>query len=230
MNEDYWPDFWRAHGEASSAADPQTQVLRTFAKQPIDEACWAKTLAWVRSELHLTEGHRLVDLCCGNGLFSRDFAGACAHLTAVDVSGDLLAGLNALALPSVVTKESDMRALDFPSDSFDRILLYAAVQYLSERECVALFEQMFDWIEPGGILYVGDVPDRSRMWNFFDNTERQQTYFGNVKKGEMIVGTWFDPEWLGNLCRAIGFSSVRIVPQPDFMIYKSFRYELVAVR
>jgi len=230
MKEDYWPIFWRKQGVKSGSLDHQSQVLRTLAKQPIDEKRWNSTLDMVRKQMQVEGGHRFLDLCCGNGLFTRYFASDCEQLLAVDISPDLLQGIGELELSKVETLECDMRLLDFSENSFDRILLYAAVQYLDPAEVIQLFERMAVWLEPGGILYLGDVPDRKRLWNFFNNSERQSTYFQNIRNGEAIVGTWFEPEWLIKLGYYAGFSEVRIIEQPDYMIYHTYRYEVVLVR
>ncbi|WP_077529034.1 class I SAM-dependent methyltransferase [Vreelandella utahensis] len=230
VNKDYWATFWRDHGVKSSDSDAQSQVLRTHNKQPIDEKRWISTLNTVRKHLQMTGGHRMLDLCSGNGLFARHFAPDCDWLLAVDISPDLLRSLDQLDISNVETIESDMRAVDFPADTFDRILLYAALQYLEPSEAIKLLERAAGWLEPGGILYLGDVPDRNQLWNFFNTKEREAHYFRNLRDGEAIVGTWFDSEWLCRLGYFAGFSEVRIIEQPEFMIYHTFRYEAVLIR
>lgn len=230
MKADYWTSFWRDHGAKIKGADVHSQVLRTIGKQPIEEKRWNSTLSMVREHMSMTGGHRMLELCCGNGLFARHFAPDCDHLLAVDISPDLLHGLGDLGLDSVDTLESDIRNLDFLESSFDRILFYAALQYLSPAETVMLFERMAIWLEPGGILYVGDVPDRTRIWSFFNNDERQAAYFRNVRDAQAVVGTWYEQDWLQRLGFYAGFSEVRIIEQPPYMINHSHRYEVVLVR
>lgn len=230
MKKNYWTEFWRDQGANSRDSDPQSQVLRTFSKQPLDDQRWCSTLRMVREQMEMVGGHRMLDLCCGNGLFTRHFARDCDRLLAVDISPDLLVNLEGLGLDGVETLESDVRAVDFPQDTFDRILLYAAVQYLEPSDVVRLFERMAVWLEPSGILYVGDVPDQARIWRFFDNDERQAAYFRNVRDGEAIIGTWFDAEWLRRLGLYAGFREVEIIDQPNYMLYHTFRYEAVFTR
>ena len=227
---DYWINFWRDQGAKSRNLDAQSQVLRTHFKHPIDEKSWGSTLNMVRDYMEMIGGHRMLDLCSGNGLFARHFAPYCNWLLAVDISHDLLHSLDQLSLGNVETLESDMRALDFPANTFDRILLYAALQYLEFSEAIKLFERIAAWLEPGGILYLGDIPDRNQLWTFFNTDERQANYFRNLRDGEAIVGTWFDAEWLQRLGYFAGYSEVRIIPQPEFMIYHTFRYEAVLIR
>mgnify|MGYP000249802010 CR=1 FL=1 len=124
MKRNYWTEFWRDQGANSRGADPQSQVLRTSCKQPIDDQRWRSTLGMVREQMKMIGGHKMLDLCCGNGLFARHFACDCERLLAVDISPDLLGMVEELKLDGVETLESDMRTVDFPQNTFDRILFY----------------------------------------------------------------------------------------------------------
>lgn len=230
MSDDRWPDFWRAHGRDTANADAQTQVLRTFNKQPIDQRRWAFTLAELDRSFPIGVDDDVLDLCCGNGLFTAHFAPRCKSVTSVDISPDLLAALDQRALPNVRTHCADMRAADFPDGSFSRILLYAAVQYIEHGECVALFQRMARWLRPGGALFVGDIPDSARLWRFYNTPERRKLYFENLRHGRDVVGTWFSAEWMEQLCLATGFSAAAMVPQHPDLIYAHFRFDLVATR
>ncbi|HKX46392.1 MAG TPA: class I SAM-dependent methyltransferase [Planctomycetota bacterium] len=230
MRRDYWTEFWRAHGRKADALDPQTQVLRTYAKRPIDPERWERTVLFVERELRLGPDARLLDLCCGNGLFTERFAPHCAAVTAVDVAPELVARVEQAGLPNVEARVADVREVDFEDGSFDRVLVYAAIQYLDPREAVELLVRAARWLAPGGLLYLGDVPDAARRWVFFDTPEREAVHFDNLRAGTAIIGTWFEREWLAKACRYAGFESARALDQPPEMIYSSFRFELVATR
>lgn len=230
MKADYWADFWCRYSKTARYADSQTQVLRTYAKEPIDNERWELTVEFVQKNMHLVGSHNILDLCCGNGLLTRRLAPQASQILAVDISLDLLRKIEALGIENVQTLTSDIRMLKFAKNKFDRILFYAAIQYLTPEEVVPLFQRMASWLEPGGILYIGDVPDSTRIWNFFNSPERREKYFDNIKSGEPVVGTWFDPSWLMHLGFYAGFSDVAILDQPEFMIYSNFRYDVVLTR
>ena len=169
----------------------------------------------------------MLDLCCGNGLFVRHFSEHSDRIVALDISPSLLEKLDELKLKGVETIEADMRLVSFPENSFDRILLYAAIQYLSTKEVLALFHSLVRLLKPHGLLYVGDIPDKQRLCNFYNTEARRATYFENLAQGKDIVGTWFEPIWLQHLGRLVGFSDVRIIYQPEYMIYNHYRFEAV---
>jgi ubiquinone/menaquinone biosynthesis C-methylase UbiE len=225
MSEHYWSQFWIEHGENSVSSHPQAQVFRTLNKQPIDEQNWEETLAHIQDALALKSADRALDLCGGNGLIGSKLAEQCANVVIVDIAEGLLAHVDEGA-SNVQCIQGDMRAVEFEDQSFDAVLCYAALQYLTLEEAILLFERMYKWLTPGGRLFVGDIPDANKQWGFFNSPERQAAYFDNVKAGRPIVGTWFDRQWLTNLATHSGFSSVETLDQPDTQIYSWFRFDL----
>ncbi len=205
-------------------------MLRTLNKQPISPELWHHTLDDLARHFPVDAGDDLLDLCCGNGLFAAHFAESCRSVTAVDVSDSLLERLRAMALPNVTVESADIRKLRLAPGRFSRVLVYAGIQYLSEAECVSLMRRMFDWLRPGGILFVGDIPDRELMWTFYDTPERRAAYFENCLAGEDVVGTWYGRDWLEHLALDSGFREADALSQDPKLIYSHFRFDLRCVR
>ncbi len=228
MKKLYWTKFWKEYGSESSGKDPQTQVLRTLNKQPIDAERWARTLRFIENALQLNAGDSTLDLACGNGLITRMLAERCRSVTAVDISSDLLAEIDASWHLKIRKLQMDIRDCAFPAASFDKIVLYAGLQYLNDQEALILWEKAYSWLRPGGIFFLGDVPDRGLMWEFFNTEEREHIYFTRMKAGEPIVGNWYNRDFLFKLARYVGFAKVRVIPQERYMIYSKFRFDLLA--
>ena len=225
-----WVEFWQRHGSSSETEDEQTQVLRTYSKEPISQQRWAQTLGYVASQVYVSHDDVMLDLCSGNGLFAEYFSPRCRGITAVDISSHLLEKLKQRKLSNVKIVQSDIRDLSFSKGVFSRILLYAGIQYLNEVETIVLFKNMFNWLKPGGFIYIGDIPDRSRLWKFYNTKERQALYFNNQLTGRDVVGTWFDSTWLVKLSEQTGFESAQVHQQPKEQIYAHFRFDLKAQR
>jgi cyclopropane fatty-acyl-phospholipid synthase-like methyltransferase len=227
MSDSYWTSYWTDHGLNSTGHHPQARVHRTLNKEPISEAKWQETIGHIQSNLSLEPQHRLLDLCGGNGLIARALADQCDSVTIVDLSECLLREFDAEPIANVVTRQADLRQVQFPPSSYDRILLYAALQYLSPSEAVTVFQRMCDWLKKDGVLFLGDIPDARLQWKFYDTPERQSDYFAKLQAGQPIVGTWFDRDWLSRLAAHCGFKSFEIVPQPQDQIYSWFRFDMV---
>lgn len=229
MTADYWTTFWRHHGSCSQTADPQSQVLRTLQRQPIADDAWRSTLSYIIAQLDLAPQNATLDLCGGNGLIASEIAKYCQQVIVVDISPDLLRIAETQA-KNINVLTADMRAVDFPLARFDRILCYAALQYLDPAETIQLFEKAYDWLQPGGIFFVGDIPDAALQWRFFDTDERREAYFENLKCGRPVVGTWFDSAWLTQLASHVGFTNLKCLKQPDDQIYSWFRFDFRCVK
>lgn len=223
MKDNYWVDFWKNYTANNKENDEQSQVLRTLNKKPISNELWGFTLNEIDKNFIVSENDSVLDLCSGNGLLSKHFVAKGAKVTAVDVSDELLKNL--IDTPNVKTISSDIRLLDFNDNTFDKIIIYAGIQYLTNKEVVALIKKMHRWLKPIGELYIGDIPNSNKLWAFYNNEKRQEVYFNNLLEGKSIVGNWFEKEWFDKLTNYIGFSNGEFFPQNEKLIYANFRFD-----
>lgn len=229
-HSDYWIEFWKKHGELSLGKDEQTQVLRTLNKKPISPNQWNFTLASVEKHFKVEPQDKILDLGCGNGLFTKFFSPRCEHLTAVDISKELLDKLDTEKYPNVEPILSDIRNIDFAENRFSKVIIYAAIQYLTYQETVLLFEKIYKWLMPGGIFFIGDIPDYRKKWEFYNSEDRQKVYFDKIKRGEPLIGTWYDPEFFDKLGLYSGFSKWEFIPQESGLIYSGIRFDFKFVK
>ncbi len=173
------------------------------------------------SSMRLSAGHSVLDLCCGAGLFSIPISDAVSNVTAVDFAQPLVDRVNS----HNKAIQGDVIEAKFPQAKYDRVVIYAGIQYFSYRDIVRLVERIYTLLAPGGSLFLGDVPDQSRIWNFFNSPEREGVYFDTVKNEKPIIGTWIDPSWLEKLSRHLGFSKFTFIEQPKDFPYTHYRFD-----
>lgn len=227
MISDYWIDFWQTYAKKNKNKDLHTQVLRTYNKEPIDPEVWDLTLDKIMESLDLAINDTVLDLCCGNGLLAKPFSKRCSSVTAVDISKDFIEKINKKEYPNIKPIVKDIRKIKFSESSFTKVIIYAGLQYLNYEESLKLLVSIYKWLKSEGVLYIGDIPDRNKLWNFYNNEERVAVYFNNLKKQSCIVGTWFEQDWLTRLAEYCGFSMVEIVPQDSRLIYSHFRFDMI---
>jgi SAM-dependent methyltransferase len=228
QKNEHWARFWSEYQTDVANKDEQSQVLRTRNKQPIDQRKWEITLDTVGQQLELQSDDTLLDLCCGNGLFTAAFGPNIAGVEAVDISPVLTGRLAARVLPNVRVSTSDMRDAQFAQQSFSKVLWYAGIQYIDESDIVTMVRRIRGWMKPGAILMIGDIPDRAKLWDYFNDDTRLAAYFDGLEERKPIIGSWLDAVWLERLCIASGFASAEAVPQNKELIYADFRYDLIA--
>lgn len=225
MDKDYWIHFWNEYAASSVNKDEQSQVLRTLNKKPISKKLWDYTLTKIDETFKVVEGDYVLDLCSGNGLISKHFVDKGASVVAVDISKNLLNNLK--DIKEIKTINSDIRELEFDKNAFDKIIIYAGIQYLNDKETVHLMQNIYAWLKPNGIVFIGDIPDLSKRWNFYNTKERHKVYFENMLNDISIVGNWFEESWFQNLGFYLNFEKGERLDQDEKLIYSSFRFDFL---
>jgi ubiquinone/menaquinone biosynthesis C-methylase UbiE len=232
----YWENHWNA---PCKTADAQSQVGRTCKKRPVDAGIFVRTLDFVADKMHMDKDSRLLDLCCGNGMFALPFSRKIRHVTAVDFSAPLLSvlekNIEKEKIQNIEIQHGDINCFT-PDENkkFTHVILYFALQHFSESETIRLFEMVRHAFEApcsagGGVFYIGDIPDRARLWCFADTQEYRRMYFDSVRNGEPAIGTWFLKEDLLALAEYAGFRHAEIIEQPAWQINSRYRFDMRCV-
>jgi len=221
-----WRKYWQS-ADVLRESHPQKQVGRTINKQPIAQGQWEETLDFISSYLAPTSKEVLLDLCAGNGLLSVFFAKRMQQVVAVDISADLLSKIDTEAYKNIKTVHSDVLDLEYPSASFDKALMYFSLQHFSLREAILVIKKVYDMLKPGGVFYIGDIPDAARMWHFFNNQERENAYFASLLEEQPIIGQWFEKAFVEKAASFAGFSDVQIIGQPDYQVNSHYRFDVL---
>lgn len=226
--DDYWAKFWSEYNFDANNVDEQSQVFRTRNRVPIDQDAWEYTVELIAKHMQFKSNDILLDVCCGNGLFTQAYSDLVKSITAVDISDPLINALKSKNIGNVEAFSDDIRNISFPESSFSKVLWYAGIQYLSESDIVNYLKELSLWMKPNGILFIGDIPDRQKLWNYFNTTDRVSLYFDGIGSQKPIIGTWLDPNWIKALCLSLGFRKVKIIQQDSKLIYSDFRYDIIA--
>lgn len=225
--DDFWKEFWIGHGQANVSSDLQSQVLRTINKQPISEKEFQAILKDIEKKIDIKGNDSVLDLCCGNGLITMFLAPKCKSITGVDFSEELTLQIDLEKHPNIFIVIDDIREVEFANESFDKMIMYAGLQYLTHKETIRFFESAIRWLKKGGTFLVGDIPDSNHLWDFSNNEERQAAYFDALKMNTPFIGTWFETQWLMNLGKYAGFKRVDILAQPAYLPYSHYRFDLL---
>lgn len=222
----YWKRYWEQHASQTAADDPFRQVLRVANKIPMDQEQFRLVSEHIRDLLELDQQSSLLDLCCGNGLLSAALEAHCKDIVAVDFCEDLLARVRERTTHRTSTVQADALAVEFPPGTFDRVVVAAALQHFEPPEVVRLLTRIHGFLRPGGILLITDIPDRDRLWDFFDSPAREEAYFQHQEQGKPILGTWFDRAWMMKLGRYAGFAEASSLDQPSEFLYAHYRFDV----
>jgi SAM-dependent methyltransferase len=114
---------------------------------------------------HLKPGMSLLDVGCGPGTITNDFAALVTpgEVTALEVSEDVLAvARSGIREPNVRLVVGDVYALDFPDDTFDVVHAHQVLQHLSDP--AAALREMHRICRPGGLVAARDGDYAAFTW------------------------------------------------------------------
>jgi cyclopropane-fatty-acyl-phospholipid synthase len=102
----------------------------------------------------LADGQTILDLGCGWGSLSLWAAERFpnSRVTAVSNSATQRAFIEARAPKNLTVRTSDVRRLDLPAGSFDRVVSIEMFEHM--RNYAALLRNIAGWLKPGGALFV----------------------------------------------------------------------------
>ena len=175
--KDFWTNYWLTNKIVNNE-NIHAKVGRTIKGVPIEENLWERTLIDLEQTIDLNTDDLVLDIAAGSGAISLPFSKKVRSITANDISEKLLENLKGHV--NIQTLVCDARDLDFQENSFSKIIIYFAIQHFDEMESLELMKKSFRWLKPNGILYIGDIPDVSKKFVFFNNKEREQAYFNSI--------------------------------------------------
>ncbi len=205
-----WKACYEARVANSDPTDHLGQVGHTVNGAPISEADFAALRDQIADLLALGPQDRLLDLCCGNGLFTQPLAQHVAMACGADLSPELIrvARLGHPA-PNLDYVELDACSADCLADRdeapFTRVLIYAAWQHFDQVSGAKVLTAIKRITTPDSRILLGFVLDAALKDSFFDTPERRAAHETHVAAGTDLFGVWWDRGDLASLAADCGF-------------------------
>lgn len=190
----------------------------------------------ILEKLQVEKEDVVLDVCCGNAALTRRIAPHCKLIHGVDFSEEMIRSGESVVrdagLFNVQLKLMDALMIDdfFSADTFDKSYCYFSFQYFNARKRLMLLEKLSKVTHRKGWIFIGDVPDRTRMWNFYKTPK--QFYREKIarmikfKEGECDLGWWVHPQEIIDWCesRRLGVS---VLKQNEELPHSHYRFDVL---
>ena len=229
-----WKAYYDARVPGFDAKDHLGQVGHTVNGAPIPQDHFAALLEQNAGLLDLGPKDRLLDLCCGNGIFSRPLAQRVQVACGADISTEMIRVARAdHAAPNLRYAVMDARQAaglkTCPEAPFTRVLLYGAWQHFDPVTGQEVLAALREITTPDARILLGFVPDLALKDRFFDTPARRAAHAAHVAAGTDMFGTWWDRGVLSALCGDLGFDC-RFADLPPQVHAASYRFHALLAR
>ena len=169
----YWKSYWN-----KSALDKSlfNQVQRGSNKERENLLLIEPHLVEL---LSLSTTDTLLDVCCGNGLITKQLSKYCNTVLGIDFSPLLINSAKQNTRDSNVEYLlGDATSLtEFTSEKFDKIMLNFSFQYFNFKDGLKVVSEMKKLLKPNGIILLGDIPDNKYFWSYYNTFAKRVYYF-----------------------------------------------------
>ncbi|MCQ2959613.1 MAG: class I SAM-dependent methyltransferase [Bacteroidales bacterium] len=221
-----WEKYWNETSSLKSQ-DLQKQVGRTVLGKAISEELWSKTLDVLKDNLGIDKHSILLDLCCGNGALSIPFSAICLSIKSIDFSKHLTQTLKENSSTNNIDVIcGNILSVDY-GFGYSHAILYFSLQYFNEKETITILKKVYGVLKSGGVFYIGDIPDRMRLWHFANTKEFETQYFRSIEEDNPKIGNWFIKEDLMKMAEFCGFKEVHVIEQQEWMYNSHYRFDII---
>lgn len=171
---------------------------------------------WHHGKVHLLQsiefvrpGDRVLEAGCGSGNLGFSVAPTASAVTLIDFASPAVEFCRRLReerrLENVTVRECALDDMNFPDNSFDKIILADVIEHLEEpNRTLSAFHR---FLKPGGALFV-TTPNYHSLWPAVEwIIDRFQ--LTPPMRGEQHI-TFFDPRSLNSMMQTMGFREVKI--------------------
>lgn len=216
----YWKKYWNKVAESDS-------LLKQVQRDAIDAQQMEEICVHISQVIDLKATDELLDVCCGNGLISSALAENCTSVMGVDFSHKLIDQARESQKHNMHYVVEDALCLTNSIDQrFDKIVLYFSFQYFDFKQGLIVIGELKKLLKPGGVIYIGDVPNARYFWTYYDTFMKRLFYFKQWLFKQPKMGKFWSEQEVRALATANGLK-VEMRTQPNHLPHAHYRFDII---
>lgn len=221
-------NYWKDHYDQNTKLFRNSlckQVGKTVSGSEINQKQLDYITESITGSLHVGNTDTVIDLCCGNGLITRNVAGHAREITGIDFSKGLIkmAKTTSYAENIIYIVSDVLQVSPVYLENVKKFYMYEAIQHFTVEMFTRLLE-LLGPLEPEILLFIGSVPDEERLWYYYNTEEKKQFYLGRERENRPHMGKWWKKEELRQLSSQHGFS-VTFIEQNPLLYTSDYRFD-----
>jgi 2-polyprenyl-3-methyl-5-hydroxy-6-metoxy-1,4-benzoquinol methylase len=220
-------NYWNEYPAQFDETEFFKQVEYTVAGIPISSEYLNKMISDLKNALEINRDDNILDMCCGNGIITSQISKICNSVIGVDFSKYLIYIAKKYHKPDNVNYYCmsilDRKIRKLIHKPFTKIYMYSSLQYFTRPDLKRILEQIRDLSSSNAVIFIGEIPDKDRIWNFFNTDERRKNYLKNKKHN--AIGTWWKKEDIENICINNGFE-IQFLPLNELTETALYRFNI----
>ena len=201
-------DYWKEHFNENAAKYENSlfkQVDMTVNGKEADDIQLDLRVKCIIDNLSLKGSDILLDICCGNGMITSRLASYVSKIYAVDFSEGLINIANSTNKKENINYTTgNIISLDYSGfKGVNKICMPSCFQYLSIGDANIFMKNLS--VLNGISVYISNIPDKEKIWNYYNTDEKKAFYFQREKEGKPHIGTWWNKEDIEKLAEGNGF-------------------------
>ena len=231
MSTDSTQYLFKHHPETCDPDDVWGQVKRTVGGKPVSPEHIDLIVDTIRTGLQLGADDVLLDLCCGNGALTSRIWESCKGGLGVDYSEFLIEVANRRFVRGPEERYLLADALDYVQTEddparFTKIVCYGAFPYFDHAAAQQLLTVLNQRFRRVTHIFLGQLPDRSRMDAFFTGKAPAE---GEADNPGSLLGIWRTPAEMSDLAQAAGWEA-RCERMPSSFYAAHYRFDAILTR
>jgi 2-polyprenyl-3-methyl-5-hydroxy-6-metoxy-1,4-benzoquinol methylase len=210
--------YWKTHYDSISKQFDGSllkQVGKTVNGQEIPESQVMLIVENISNVLRLNTKDSVIDLCCGNGLITRQLAPLVEGIVGVDFTHGLIdVAKRYNSFDNIKYINSDVLSLGHKYFSgLRKIVMYEALQHFSSEQLVKLLDE-FSGLMAGSLVFFGSIPNQAKLHVYYDTEEKYAFYMQRESEGMPHIGRWWLMEEIQQLVSMRGFKAMGLSQEP----------------
>lgn len=226
--------FYDQRVSTSKAGDFLSHVGHTERGEPISQAHLNLMFEHIKSGLDLDARDSVLELCCGNGLFSATLCKSVRNLVGIDFSEALVSVANQYhSAPNVsyllgdVAKLSEIDGLR--GEKFSKVFMNASLQHFKPSAMKTLLEELSPFLADDAKILLSCVPLAGKQSVLFGTlVKRLQRIYLKITKQD-IFGYWWSLDDIEVPARNRNFQ-VSILAIPKELFFSKYRFSALLSR